>query len=190
MDAADVNAYLQILNEELIPALGCTEPCAVAYACAKGRAALGALPEEIRLIVSGNIIKNVKSVTVPNSGGMKGLAAAAVLGALAGNPEKLLEVLSDVTPEGVAAAEAYLKTHRVRVTPAQNGEVFYIEALLLSGTHTVRLIMRKNHTNITLIERDGTPLLETAEDPGEGGGTGTDRSCLSVEGILAFLVIV
>ena len=94
MNTALYETYVQILHEELVPAMGCTEPIAVAYAGALARQTLGTLPERIELTVSGNIIKNVKSVVVPNTDGMKGIEAAAVAGILGGNAAKELEVIS------------------------------------------------------------------------------------------------
>ena len=103
MNTALYETYVQILHEELVPGMGCTEPFAVAYAGALARQTLGALPERIELTVSGNIIKNVKSVIVPNTGGLRGIAAAAAIGALAGDADAGLQVVSHVTPEQIAA---------------------------------------------------------------------------------------
>ena len=98
MEKADTRyqTYLKILKEELIPAMGCTEPIAISYCAAKARAVLGEMPERVEIAVSGNIIKNVKSVIVPNTGGLKGIEAAAAAGIVAGRDEKILEVISDV----------------------------------------------------------------------------------------------
>ena len=98
MDSALYANYLNILKQELVPALGCTEPIAIAYAAAKARQVLGEFPEHVEMHLSGNIIKNVKGVTVPNSGGLKGIDVAAVLGIVGGNADRALEVLSEVTP--------------------------------------------------------------------------------------------
>lgn len=102
MDSALYANYLNILKQELVPALGCTEPIAIAYAAAKARQILGEFPEHVEMHLSGNIIKNVKGVTVPNSGGLKGIDVAAVLGIVGGNADRALEVLSEVTPEDIA----------------------------------------------------------------------------------------
>ena len=91
--------YVSILKEELLPAMGCTEPIAIAYAAAKARELLGQIPEKIEVFVSGNIIKNVKSVVVPNTGGLRGIEAAAAAGAVAGDAKRELEVISSVTEE-------------------------------------------------------------------------------------------
>ena len=109
--------YLSILHEELTPAMGCTEPIAVALAAAKTREVLGAMPVHLLVHCSGNIVKNVKGVVVPNSGGQRGIAPAAVLGVLAGNPDKGLEVIACVSDEAVAAIQGQLLPDRGRDTP-------------------------------------------------------------------------
>ena len=105
MDSALYANYLNILKQELVPALGCTEPIAIAYAAAKARQILGEFPDTVEMLLSGNIIKNVKGVTVPNSGGLKGIDVAAVLGIVGGNADKALEVLSEVTPKDIALTQ-------------------------------------------------------------------------------------
>ena len=102
MDSTLYANYLNILKHELVPALGCTEPIAIAYAAAKARQVLGEFPEQVEMHLSGNIIKNVKGVTVPNSGGLKGIDVAAVLGIVGGNADRALEVLSEVSPEDIS----------------------------------------------------------------------------------------
>ena len=102
MDSILYENYLNILKQELVPALGCTEPIAIAYTAAKARQILGEFPDSVEMELSGNIIKNVKGVTVPNSGGMKGMEVAAVLGIVGGNADKALEVLSEVTCKDIA----------------------------------------------------------------------------------------
>lgn len=102
--------YVQILKEELVPAMGCTEPIAIAYAAAKAREILGTLPDKVEIGVSGNIIKNVKSVVVPNTDGLKGIQAAAAAGIVGGKSEKQLEVIAEVTPEQKQAMKEFLKT--------------------------------------------------------------------------------
>lgn len=109
MDSALYENYLDILRSELVPALGCTEPIAIAYAAAKARQLLGEFPDSIEMKLSGNIIKNVKGVTVPNSGGLKGIDIAAVLGMTGGNADKALEVLEEITPEHIRKAEALVQ---------------------------------------------------------------------------------
>ena len=118
--------FVQILREELVPAMGCTEPIAIAYGAAKAREVLGCLPESIRVEASGNIIKNVKSVVVPNTGGLKGIEAAAAAGAVAGDAGKILEVISQVTDAQKAEIRGYLDSHDVTVAPAEGDVIFDI----------------------------------------------------------------
>ena len=177
--------YVNILREELRPAMGCTEPIALAYAGAKARQVLGTLPETIRLSVSGNIIKNVKSVTVPNTGGLHGLAAALCVGIVAGDADRELEVISHVTDRGREALRAYLETVDLEIQPADSGLVFDIDIWMAGGGDTVRLRIVNNHTNIVHIEKNGEILLERAiSDSSEEGLT--DKSCLTIERIVDF----
>ena len=125
--------YLQILREELIPAMGCTEPIAIAYAAAKAREVLGRLPGAVWLGVSSNIIKNVKSVIVPNTGGMKGIEAAAAAGIVGGQAEKALEVISEVTDEQKAGMRRFLAETPIQVEAVDNGQIFDIIVRLTAG---------------------------------------------------------
>ena len=113
-------AYVQILKEELIPAMGCTEPIAIAYAAAKARDVLGGMPDKVEIGVSSNIIKNVKSVIVPNTDGMKGIEAAASAGIVGGQADKALEVIAAVTTDQKAAMRAFLKQVPVTVKAIDN----------------------------------------------------------------------
>ena len=131
---AHYEQYLQILREELIPAMGCTEPVAIALAAAKAREALGAVPERCRVEVSGNIIKNVKAVTVPNTGGLKGIEAAAAAGMAAGRPELELEVLSRITQEEIPSIHAMLDQCAIRVVPSTGDRVFFINVTVAAGS--------------------------------------------------------
>jgi L-cysteine desulfidase len=130
------DAYIQILKEELIPAMGCTEPIAIALAAAKAREALGSLPEKCRIEVSGNIIKNVKAVTVPNTGGLKGIETAAAAGIVAGNAALDLEVLSCVTPEKIAEIALFLQKTPMQVIPTEGDRIFYILVTVEAAGHT------------------------------------------------------
>ena len=179
--------FVQILREELVPAMGCTEPIALAYGAAKAREVLGRLPERVRIEASGNIIKNVKSVVVPNTGGLKGIEAAAVAGIIAGRAEKILEVISEVTEEDKAAMREYLASHDVKVIPARGDVVFDIIITLEAGEDCVRLRIADYHTNIVLIERNGEVLLSSGKVSEKAEMKGlTDRSCLSVEAAIDF----
>ena len=176
--------YLKILEEELIPAMGCTEPIAVALAAAKAREALGGKPEACRIEVSGNIIKNVKAVTVPNTGGLKGLEAAAAAGIVAGRPELDLEVLSQVTAEQIAELRPFLEACQMKVVPALGDRVFYINVTVMADGHSACCEICDDHTNITRIQRDEQLLFQA--DGAAGGEEKTDRSVLSVREIIDF----
>lgn len=178
-------SYLKILEEELIPAMGCTEPIAVALAAAKAREALGMEPERCRVEVSGNIIKNVKAVTVPNTGGLKGIEASAAAGIAAGRADLGLEVLSQVTKEEIEAMRALLERCEIKVVPAQGDRVFFINVMVMAGEHYGCCEIVDFHTNIVRVQRD-TEILFQAEAAAGGEKDQTDRSVLSVEEIVAF----
>ena len=178
-------SYLKILEEELIPAMGCTEPIAVALAAAKAREALDLTPERCRVEVSGNIIKNVKAVTVPNTGGMKGLEGAAAAGIAAGRADLELEVLSQVTDEGRAAIRRCLETCAFEVVPAGGDRVFYIKITVEAQGHSACCEIVDFHTNIVLIQKDGQALFQSAS-ASDSADVQTDRSILSVEEIVRF----
>lgn len=179
--------FVQILREELVPAMGCTEPIALAYGAAKAREVLGRMPEKVLIEASGNIIKNVKSVVVPNTGGLKGIEAAAVAGIVAGKAERILEVISEVTDEEKERMRDFLGTHEVVVRPAEGDVVFDIIIHLFAGEDKVLLRIADYHTNIVLIERNGEVLLSSGKvsDKAEMKGL-TDRSCMSVEAAIDF----
>ena len=177
--------YISILREELRPAMGCTEPIALAYAGAKARQILGCIPQKVRLFVSGNIIKNVKSVTVPNTGGLHGLAAAICVGIVAGDADRELEVISQVDDEGRAALRRYLDTVDLDIQAATSDLVFDMDVYMEGKGNTVRLRIVNNHTNIVRIEKNGEILLDLPiSDSSEEGLT--DKSCLSIEKIVEF----
>ena len=178
--------YIAILEEELRPAMGCTEPIALAYAAAKAREVLGCVPSRVEARVSGNIIKNVKSVVVPNTGGLRGIAAAICAGIIAGDAARELQVISAVSEAERSALKEYLTASPVEISPSDSGLVFDIDLTLYApngSTSRVRII--NHHTNIVCIEKDGAPLLslpvaESSEDHL------TDKSCLSIEKIVEF----
>lgn len=182
------SSFVQILREELVPAMGCTEPIAIAYGAAKAREVLGCLPETVLVEASGNIIKNVKSVVVPNTDGLKGIEAAAVAGIVGGKADKILEVISEVTDEQKQGMRDFLANHEVKVAPAEGDVVFDIIITLRAGGQKVKLRIADYHTNIVLIEKNGDVLLDhgvVAEDAKDSGLT--DRTCMSVEGIVDFV---
>lgn len=179
--------YLKILQEELVPATGCTEPIAIAYGAAKARELLGVLPESVLVEASGNIIKNVKSVVVPNTNSLKGIEAAAAAGIVAGQSDKILEVISEVTPAQRAEIRAYLADHPIVVKSAEGDKVFDILITLRAGNNHVKLRISDYHTHIVYIEKNGEVLFQSGEVLSDSARDMlTDRSCLSVEGVLDF----
>lgn len=182
-------AYIQILHEELIPATGCTEPIALAYGAARARSILNAIPDRVCVLASGNIIKNVKSVVVPNTGGRKGIEAAVAAGIVAGDETLLLDVLSHVTDEQKTKIGAYLDQNIISVRPTKAGPIFDIDITLYHGKDSAHLRIIDRHTNIVLLEKNGQRLLEipwAGEENQAKAEKSTDRSCLTVEGILDF----
>ena len=179
--------YLKILQEELVPATGCTEPIAIAYGAAKARELLGVLPESVLVEASGNIIKNVKSVVVPNTNSLKGIEAAAAAGIVAGQSDRILEVISEVTPAQRAEIRVYLADHPIVVKPAEGDKVFDILLTLRAGNNHVKLRISDYHTHIVYIEKNGEVLFQSGEVLSDSARDMlTDRSCLSVEGVLDF----
>ena len=176
--------YLQILREELIPAMGCTEPIAMAYAAAKARQVLGEMPDKIDIVISGNIIKNVKSVVVPNTGGLKGITAAVAAGVTVGDADRQLEVLAGVREEDIHLIREFMDSCPMTVMKSQSPKLLDIDLRLYKGTDCVRLRIADYHTNIVLIEKNGDVLLRLDDASDDGGET--HRSVLSVKGIVEF----
>ena len=180
-----VAAYTAILREELLLATGCTEPIAVAYCAAKLREVLGGKPEEVLAEVSGNILKNVKSVVVPNTDGRRGIGAAIAVGIVAGDADAELQVIANVTEDDAAAIQGYLDTTPIKVTCPETPCLLDIFLHGKREGHTAAVRVANNHTNIIYIERDGEILLEkphsdSAEDNLQ------DKSVLNVRDILTF----
>ncbi|MBQ7330247.1 MAG: serine dehydratase subunit alpha family protein [Oscillospiraceae bacterium] len=169
--------------------MGCTEPIALAYAGAKARQVLGKLPEKVEIFVSGNIIKNVKSVIVPNTGGLHGIIPAVSAGIVAGNADKVLEVISCVTDRQRQQLHAFIREADIQVKPAQSELVFDIDITLSSGEDRARLRLANHHTNIVHIEKNGQVLhsQKIEESPEDQL---TDKSCLSIERIVEFVDLV
>lgn len=180
--------YVDILKRELVPALGCTEPIAVAYCAAKARSLLGELPDKVEIRVSGNIIKNVKSVIVPNTNGARGIEAAAAIGIVAGREERGLQVLSEVTDEEKRVFEQWLEQADIRVRQAEDGKLLSITVAVEKSGVTAAAKIEGAHDRIVYLERDGEVLLnidtETSVD-----GTAKDEDLLTVEGICRFAEI-
>ena len=177
--------FVNILKEELRPAMGCTEPIALAYAGAKGAELLGALPERIEVAVSGNIIKNVKSVVVPNTGGLRGIAAAVCAGVVAGKPERELEVISTVSEEDRARLRQFMKTAEVNIRPSDAELVFDIHLILYNGADTAEVRIVNHHTNVVYLRKNQQVFLELPVEESSEDNL-TDKSCLSIQRIVEF----
>lgn len=185
LDGAVSEAYLSILQEELVLATGCTEPIAIAYCAAKLRQVLGALPERVDAVVSGNILKNVKSVVVPNTGGCRGVEAAIAVGLVAGDADKGLQVIADVTKQQQEELAAYLERTPIKVECGASPCQLDIGLTAYAGAHSAAVRITNNHTNIVHMEKDGEvmldlPIVASSED------RMTDKSCLNVEDIIRF----
>ena len=178
-------AYVQILKEELVPAMGCTEPIALAYAAAKAREVLGVKPDKVKIGASGSIIKNVKSVIVPNTDHLKGIPAAAAAGIIAGKPEKELEVIAEVSQEQIEEMKDFLKNTDISVEYVDNGITFDIIVTETKGESSATVRIANYHTNIVLIEKDGQVLFEEKVEGEKEEGL-TDRSLLNMKDILDF----
>lgn len=174
--------YVKILKEELVPAMGCTEPISIAYATAKAREVLADEPISAKVEVSGNIIKNAKSVTVPHTGGMRGIKSAFAAGLVAGKANAELEVISCVSEEEIERIRSVKDTFQVEVTTPINARIFDIGITLYSKAHKAYVRIADTHTNIVCVQKDEEILFENL--PKEE--IRTDRSCLSVEDIIAF----
>ncbi|MBE6881372.1 MAG: serine dehydratase subunit alpha family protein, partial [Ruminococcaceae bacterium] len=147
--------FIAILEEELIPAMGCTEPIALAYACAKAREVLGEEPDKITAKCSGNIIKNVRCVSIPNSGGMTGIEAACVLGALCGDAAREMEVLEAVTPQGLEKAVEFIQNGGCVVEYLESPIPLHFIITLEKGIKSAEVEVRHSHTNIVRITGNG-----------------------------------
>lgn len=181
--------YIRILKEELVPAMGCTEPIALAYAAAKAREVLGEVPDYCLVKASGNIIKNVKSVIVPNTDGLKGMEAACVAGIIAGDASKVLEVIANVTSQQKEAMKQYLKTTPVKVMPLESPEVLDIKVIVKKDKQKVMVRIVNQHTHIATIEKNGKVIFQ---DDCEclKNTVNSDRSLLNVKDIYDFANMV
>ena len=182
--------YVEILRRELVCAMGCTEPIAIAYCAAVARAALGALPTRVQVACSGNIFKNVKSVVVPNTGGRRGIAAAAAIGILGGDEKAGLEVISSVGERAKEQLPGYLETTEFTIGSVESEYLLDISVAVETEGHTARVRAVQEHTNLVLVERDGE-ILQSRPMPAGSCAADTqeaENSLMSVEGICAFAV--
>ncbi|WP_432629266.1 serine dehydratase subunit alpha family protein [Brotaphodocola sp.] len=191
MDRSDprYHAYVQILKEELIPAMGCTEPIALAYAGAVARRTLGELPDRVTVQASGSIIKNVKSVIVPNTDHLKGIDAAVSAGIVAGDPDKKLEVIASVTPEQIQAMKQFMDDVPIEIEHIDKGCTFDIVVIVHHNDEYAKVRIANYHTNIVLIEKNGE-ILEQAKVSGDSEDGLTDRNLLDMEHIWDFAMTV
>lgn len=180
---SNLEAYLDILNEELRPALGCTEPIAVAFCAAKAKEALGSLPDHVDVYCSGNIIKNVKAVTVPNSNGQKGIEVAAMLGVVGGRADKELEVLNSVTEEDIKLADKLISEKIINVFHEKDVDNLYVRVELSKGTETASCIVKTKHTFVSEIKKNGKVIFKEKDLIGDSRA---DKSCLNLKDIYNF----
>lgn len=178
--------YIDVLKEELVPAQGCTEPIAIAYAAAKARDVLGRFPIEMVVRCSGNIIKNAKSVVVPNTGNLKGIEASAIAGTVAGNAEKGMQVLSDVTAQDIQTIAALNGGGLCRVELLESDASLHIIVSASAEGETAMVEIIHSHTNISRILKNGNILFERTFDSSNFNAPLRDRSFLSVQGIYEF----
>lgn len=178
--------YTAILKEELVPALGCTEPIALAYASAECRRLLGVLPEKATAECSGNIIKNVKSVVIPNTGSLKGIEAAVAAGMIGGDPDLGLEVLSAVKAEDLPLVKEYIKEKRVSVKLLHTTAALHFIIAMEKGNESASVEVIHQHTNIVKKVKNGKTVFEKDASSDDMNSSLTDRSVLSVSGIIDF----
>ncbi len=181
------NTYQTILREELLAAMGCTEPIAIAYAGSILRHILGEAPNSVKAKLSGNIIKNVKSVIVPATGGMHGIEAALCAGIIANAPEKKLEVLTALTPQDIPHVASCLEQTEILVDELDTEEAFDLLLYGKTAQHCATVRICHNHTNVVLVERDGSNLTEAyLQEQQEEMNARADRSLLNVKDIVSF----
>ncbi|WP_419799258.1 MAG: serine dehydratase subunit alpha family protein [Terasakiella sp.] len=189
-DDIDYSQHLKILQEELIPAMGCTEPIAIAYGAAKACAVLGELPQKVDLQVTANLIKNSKSVVVPNTGGLKGIGAAAAAGIIAGDSDEGLQVLSRVKSCQYGEVQDYLDSDNIDVKSLESEHTFDMIVTVYGVKSKATVQISRYHTNIVLITKDDEILFKQDVSDVSVGTNHTDRGCLSIESILDFAQVV
>lgn len=186
LSAIKYQNYVNILKEELIPALGCTEPIAIAYAAAKAREVLGALPDKIVAECSGNIIKNVKGVIVPTTKNLRGIEAAAVIGAVGGDASKELEVLSGISQDHLEQAKVLIEKGICEEKLLQTPAKLHIIVRAFKDDETALVEIIHTHKGIVRIEKNGRILLDVPHSEEEDMKEETDRNCMNIEDILEF----
>jgi len=179
-------AYASILRAHLIPAMGCTEPIAIAYAAAVAARALGETPEKAQVLVSGNIIKNAKAVTVPNTAGRKGIEAACAAGLIAGDPDKELQVISAVTKDQLREIDAFLARDVITVGIKPDARLFDILIIAEANGHTATARIADRHTNVVEITFDGDTRLNAAISAEREEQDGAQENLLTIEGAYDF----
>lgn len=177
--------YIAILRNELVPALGCTEPISLAYASARARQTLGALPERIIVQCSGNIIKNVKGVVVPGTGGMRGIETAAILGAVAGDADKELEVLANVSDDALELTKELLETHICQVSLLETKAKLHLIVTCILGKESALVEIIHTHTGIVRIEKNNVPIVSVPFNEEELNDN-SDFDCLNIHDIIEF----
>lgn len=180
-----MNKYVAVLKEEMLPAMGCTEPICLAYAAAKAREVLGLMPEKVIVLASGNIIKNVKSVIVPNTDGQKGIQASVAAGIVAGDAGKALEVIANVTSLQKEKIRDYMAVTPIELRHVNCKDQLDVTIIVENGNHSAEVRIVKYHTNIVTIKKDGEFILKNEVSDTEEKSF-TDRTFLTVDGIVSF----
>lgn len=186
MNKNTFDSYLSILNNDLIVAMGCTEPIAIAYASAKARQTLGKMPERCTVFCSGNIVKNAMGVTVPNSGGLKGIEVAAILGIVGGDSAKGLEVLETVSKQHIDQTEKLLEEGFCQCELLENVAGLHILVVVSAGDDTAEVMIEDCHNNIVRISKNGENLFLKQCNPSQKGENDPDKSLLNVKDIITF----
>lgn len=186
LDKKIYKLYLDILKEELLPATGCTEPIAIAYAGAKAKEALGCFPDKVMVKCSGNIIKNAKSVSIPNTGNLKGIKAAAIAGIVAGDAALEMRVIENIKEDEITKIKKYMETDLVTVDLIKNVPGLKIVIEMWSGDDCALVEIVHKHTSITRIEKNGINLYEQKNEASDTNISNTDRSSLNIKDIFEF----
>ncbi len=181
INKSTIDKVLAILREEVVPAEGCTEPIALAYVAARAREVLGKEPDRMNIYVSGNIIKNVKSVVIPNSGGKVGIEVASVMGAIAGKPEKELMVIQDITKDDMKKVVSFIENNPIKVIHKQSDAKLYVKIELFNGSESSSVEIKHLHTDITRIEKNGKVLIRQVCNDVDFHSPLTDRKILTIK---------